>query len=36
MNLTGSFDHRTLDGAVRARFMNVVRDYLQEPYRLLE
>ncbi|MEP0767543.1 MAG: 2-oxo acid dehydrogenase subunit E2 [Fimbriimonadia bacterium] len=36
MNLTGSFDHRTLDGAVGARFMNVVRDYLESPYRLLE
>jgi pyruvate dehydrogenase E2 component (dihydrolipoamide acetyltransferase) len=35
MNLTGSFDHRVLDGAVGAKFMNVVRDYLQAPAKLL-
>ncbi len=35
MNLTGSFDHRVLDGAVGAKFMNVVRDYLESPAKLL-
>ncbi len=35
MNMTGSFDHRVVDGAVGAKFMNVVRDYLQNPTRLL-
>jgi pyruvate dehydrogenase E2 component (dihydrolipoamide acetyltransferase) len=35
MNVTGSFDHRVVDGALGAKFMNVVRDYLQNPTRLL-
>ncbi len=35
MNLTGSFDHRVVDGAVGAKFMNLLRDYLQNPTRLL-
>ena len=35
MNLTGSFDHRVVDGAGGAKFMNVLRDYLQNPTRLL-
>ncbi len=35
MNITGSFDHRILDGAVGAKFMNVVRSYLENPTRLL-
>lgn len=35
MNITGSFDHRVVDGAVGAKFMNVVRDFLQNPTRLL-
>lgn len=35
MNITGSFDHRVLDGALGAKFMNIVRDYLQNPTRLL-
>lgn len=35
MKMTGSFDHRVLDGAVGARFMNVVREYLEHPTRLL-
>lgn len=35
MNITGSFDHRTLDGAVGAKFMNLVKQYLQNPTRLL-
>jgi pyruvate dehydrogenase E2 component (dihydrolipoamide acetyltransferase) len=36
MNLTGSFDHRTLDGAIGAKFMNLLRDGLQKPISLLE
>lgn len=35
MNLTGSFDHRVVDGAVGAKFMNVVRELLEKPTRLL-
>lgn len=35
MNITGSFDHRVVDGAIGARFMNVVRGYLQNPTRLI-
>lgn len=35
MNITGSFDHRVIDGAIGAKFMNVVRDYLENPSRLL-
>jgi pyruvate dehydrogenase E2 component (dihydrolipoamide acetyltransferase) len=35
MNVTGSFDHRVVDGAMGARFMNIVRDYLENPTRLL-
>ncbi len=35
MNITGSFDHRVVDGAVGARFMNKVREYLENPTRLL-
>lgn len=35
MNMTGSFDHRVLDGAVGAKFMNAVRDYLESPAKLL-
>jgi pyruvate dehydrogenase E2 component (dihydrolipoamide acetyltransferase) len=35
MNMTGSFDHRVVDGAVGARFMNAVRAYLENPTRLL-
>jgi len=33
--ITGSFDHRVLDGASGAKFMNLVRDYLENPLRLL-
>jgi len=36
MNLTGSFDHRVLDGAMGARVMNLVRDGLEHPITLLE
>lgn len=35
MNLTCSFDHRVVDGAIGAKFINVVKDYLQNPTRLL-
>lgn len=35
MNITGSFDHRVADGAVGAKFMNVVKGYLENPTRLL-
>ena len=35
MNITCSFDHRVLDGAVGARFINVVKTYLENPTRLL-
>lgn len=35
MNITCSFDHRVADGAVGAKFINVVRDYLENPTRLL-
>lgn len=35
MKLTGSFDHRIVDGAVGARFTNKVREYLENPMRLL-
>jgi len=36
MNITGSFDHRVVDGAIGAKFMNVVRGFLQNPTRLLQ
>jgi len=35
MNITGSFDHRVVDGAVGAKFVNLVKDYLQNPTRLM-
>ena len=35
MNITCSFDHRTLDGAVGAKFINVVKTYLENPTRLI-
>jgi len=36
MNITGSFDHRVVDGAVGAQFMNVLKGYLENPTRLLD
>ncbi len=35
MKMTGSFDHRVVDGAVGARFMNELRGLLEAPTRLL-
>ena len=35
MKITGSFDHRIIDGAVGAQFMGVLRKYLESPTRLL-
>jgi pyruvate dehydrogenase E2 component (dihydrolipoamide acetyltransferase) len=35
MNITGSFDHRALDGAVGAKFINLIKNYLENPTRLL-
>ncbi|MBA3725156.1 MAG: 2-oxo acid dehydrogenase subunit E2 [Armatimonadetes bacterium] len=35
MKITGSFDHRIIDGAVGAEFMGVLRTYLEAPTRLL-
>jgi pyruvate dehydrogenase E2 component (dihydrolipoamide acetyltransferase) len=35
MNVTCSFDHRVVDGSVGAKFVNVVREYLENPVRLL-
>ncbi|MCW5936184.1 MAG: 2-oxo acid dehydrogenase subunit E2 [Fimbriimonadaceae bacterium] len=36
MNVTCSFDHRVVDGAVGAKFVNTVRRYLESPTRLLQ
>jgi pyruvate dehydrogenase E2 component (dihydrolipoamide acetyltransferase) len=35
MYLSISIDHRIVDGATGARWMNVVKDHLEQPYRLL-
>jgi pyruvate dehydrogenase E2 component (dihydrolipoamide acetyltransferase) len=35
MKITGSFDHRAVDGATGARFVNLVKAHLQNPTRLL-
>ncbi|HLO99126.1 MAG TPA: dihydrolipoamide acetyltransferase family protein [Fimbriimonas sp.] len=35
MNITCSFDHRVCDGAVGAKFINIVKSYLENPSRLL-
>jgi pyruvate dehydrogenase E2 component (dihydrolipoamide acetyltransferase) len=34
MNISASFDHRVVDGAVGAKFINLVRGYLENPTRL--
>lgn len=36
MNITGSFDHRVLDGAMGAKFMNILKSYLENPTRLFD
>lgn len=35
MKVTGSFDHRIIDGALGAEFMGVLKKYLENPIRLL-
>ncbi|RYG25547.1 2-oxo acid dehydrogenase subunit E2 [bacterium] len=35
MNVTGSFDHRVCDGAGGAKFVNLIKNYLENPTRLL-
>ena len=35
MKMTGSFDHRIIDGAVGAQFLTLVKKYLEAPTRLL-
>jgi pyruvate dehydrogenase E2 component (dihydrolipoamide acetyltransferase) len=35
MNISCSFDHRVIVGALGARFINVVKDYLERPSKLL-
>jgi pyruvate dehydrogenase E2 component (dihydrolipoamide acetyltransferase) len=35
MNLCLTFDHRALDGAEAARFLNAVKNYLEKPFLLL-
>ena len=35
MPLSLSYDHRLIDGATAARFLNEVKNYLQVPGRLL-
>lgn len=35
MNITGSFDHRLVDGAGGAKFVNLVRANIENPLRLL-
>lgn len=35
MSITGSFDHRVVDGAQGAQFVNVIRELLENPTRML-
>lgn len=36
MNITGSFDHRVIDGAYAAPFLEEIKNLLEEPRKLLE
>ena len=35
MKVTLSCDHRVVDGTMGAKFLQTLKDYLEEPYRLL-
>lgn len=35
MTATGSFDHRTIDGAVGAQFLSAIKGYLENPFSML-
>jgi pyruvate dehydrogenase E2 component (dihydrolipoamide acetyltransferase) len=35
MKLTLSYDHRVIDGAPAARFLSRIKEYLENPYKLL-
>ena len=35
MTATGSFDHRTIDGAVGAEFLSALKGYLENPFSML-
>ena len=35
MNMTASFDHRVIDGAVGAAFLQEVKNNLENPYMLV-
>jgi pyruvate dehydrogenase E2 component (dihydrolipoamide acetyltransferase) len=35
MNITGSFDHRIIDGTLGAAFLNKVKEIIQNPYLIL-
>jgi pyruvate dehydrogenase E2 component (dihydrolipoamide acetyltransferase) len=35
MSVTGSFDHRAIDGAVGADFLNAFRNYIEDPLMML-
>ena len=35
LRLSLTWDHRVLDGAPAAEFLGTVREYLEQPYRLL-
>ena len=35
LRLSLTWDHRVLDGAPAAEFLSAVREYLEQPYRLL-
>lgn len=35
MTATGSFDHRTIDGAVGAQFLSAIKGYLENPFTML-